>query len=204
MSKLHVVLNGTRSLAKLPVYGRKQEVTPFIGVMERDEGSHERGVGVKCPDQEKLVFCVSDSYDPLVYLRALKMLSEIWEINDSLVQDCIIATKNEYQLENFLQTSVYKKGISQKRAMFYDLQSWALKWNPDQHTIQQVIKGFSLYEPLFEKELSVIHHEEVAPSCSVLYLAQPPKMHALKDEVCYLDLEHTLKPRGFTTESSGT
>lgn len=174
MSKLHVVLNGEQSPGKVTVFGKKREITPFIGVIKREDGSFDRGIGAKCPNQEKLIFRAIDSNDPLVYLRAFKMLSELGEITDELTQDCVIATQNEHRLENFSQTNVYlKNGGAYRQAMLYDAQRKAFTFKPSPEIIQQVIDGFSEHlVPLAKKEALEPTVNDIAPSCSVISLTK--------------------------------
>lgn len=204
MSKLHIVLDGERSLGRVPVYGKRRFVIPFIGVIERDDGSRDRGIGVKCPNQTKLVFHAIDSADPLVYLRAFKMLSGIWAITDSLVHDCVIATKTECWLEDFLKTNAYRNGDAYQKAMIHDAQRKALVFKPSRDIVAQIIERFSVYAvPLIKKEVLSPLADDIVPSCSVLRLKQTEAPATPEERPCYLYLEHPLdSPRRTATLSS--
>ncbi len=167
MSDLHIVFGGEQSPGKVTVFGKKRVVVPFIGIIEREYGKHERGVGVKCPTQEKMIFHPLDSDDPLHYLRAFKLLCEVGELNDSIVQDCIIATKDQRRFENLAKTSVYLKNGENRISRFFDAQRRAMEFNPSPEDIKHVVDGFAQYlAPLTTKE-AVVQTEEGAESLRI-------------------------------------
>lgn len=160
------------------VYAKERPIIPFIGVRTCANGSHERVVGVKCPTQEKSVFQVVDSADPLVYLRVWKMLGELKVITDELVQicikDCIIATQPGNRLWNFSQTSVYQDRGIYRLSMFEDAQKKALAFKPNEGLIEKVLQGFAKHgAPLEGKGAS--GQLIVTPSASPFVLSPAPK-----------------------------
>lgn len=136
----------------MSVYGKMREITPFIGIIKRDDGSFERGIGVKCPNQEKLVFRALQSIDPLHYIRAFKMLGELHQITDELVQDCIIATQPGSRLANFAKTKVYRECGIYKQSAFEDAQKKAFAFIPSKELIQRVTNGFEKHGASLDKE----------------------------------------------------
>lgn len=194
MSELHIVFDGEQSPGKIPVFGKKRFVTPFIGVIEREYGPHERGVGVKCPNQEKLIFHAVDSSDPLHYLRAFKLLCEIGELNDSILEDCIIATKDERRLENFSQTYVFKNSGDYRRSRFFDAQRRVMDFKPSPEDIRKVVDGFAHYlAPLETRELSHQVNEGTKLSHPIVRFEQPETMLNKADRPCYKPLVHALE-----------
>lgn len=162
---------------------------PFIGIIEHDDGSRERGIGLKCPNQEKLIFRTIDSDDPLRYLRALKMLSELNEITDSFVQDCVIATQDGNRLENFSRTNAFEKCGTHRQAKLLDAQILALAFKPNPDDIKKVINGFAVHlVPLAEKKSL----KDIDSSDSVTSLGKSEKLTAAKERPCFLPLVHAL------------
>lgn len=156
---------------KISVFGKQRFVTPFIGIIEREYGPDERGVGLKCPSQEKLVFVAIESDDPLHYLRAFKMLAEISEVTDSIVHDCITATKSGNRLENLARTHVFNERGIYQRSMFEEAQKKALAFKPNARDVQQVIDGFAKYlVPLATKEPLGLSDVEPEPPCSTVQI----------------------------------
>ncbi len=97
-----MVLTGKTFRSK--VYGKEREVTPFIGVIEHDDDQLVRGIGVMCPNQDKLIFQGIDSEGPIHYALAFTMIYYLWELTDALIKDCITATNAGCRVKNFCQT----------------------------------------------------------------------------------------------------
>ncbi|MHB1118263.1 MAG: hypothetical protein ACYCZ7_01920 [Minisyncoccota bacterium] len=174
MSKLHIVIEEAPPMRKVLVFAKERLIVPFIGVMERADGSRERGVGVKCPDQEKMVFRAINSNNPLHYAQAFKMLGEIQEINDGLVQDCIIATQGNGWIQDLVQTEVYKKRGAYRQSMLRKAQIKALEFSPGENFLKQVTDGFSTHgAPFAKKNFADLSLGAEMPSCSVIHLARP-------------------------------
>lgn len=174
-------------------------VVPFIGVAERTDGAFERGIGVKCPTQEKLIFVAIDSVDPLHYLRAFKMLGELSEISDSLAQDCIIATKGGSRLKNLSETSVYQKSGTHRQRLLSEAQIKALAFKPSPDMVQQVIKGFAYnLVPLATKEPLGLSNVDSEPSCSTVHMTHHVKASA-SERPCFLPLVRALESHAHTT-----
>ena len=193
MSKLHIVLDGASAHDHVVVYGKKREITPFIGVIKREDGSFTRGVGAKCPNQGKLVFVAVESEDPLHYLRACKMLEELWELSDDLAKDCVIATKDEHRLENFAQTKVYENSGEHRKTKFEDAQKKALAFKPSLGAIKQVIDEFALHlGPIAEKDPAGSTTNN-AKSSAVVQFEQLEAMTTKADRLCYKPLVHALE-----------
>lgn len=153
------ILGGEESSPESPtafVYTKTRAIVPFIGVMIRTDGSRERVVGVNCPNRKKAVYQSVESADPLVYIRAFKMLNELKVITDELVQiciqDCIIATQAGSRLENFAKTKVYKECGIYKQSAFEDAQKKAFAFIPSKELIQRVINGFEKHGVSLEEK----------------------------------------------------
>jgi hypothetical protein len=189
LNKLQIILAGQQSSGSAVVYGKRRTVVPFIGIIEHDDGSHERGIGVKCPNQGKLIFRAINSADPLHHLRALKMLSELDEITDSLVQDCIIATQEGSRLKNFSQTTVFEKCGAHRQAKFLDVQVLVLAFEISPDDIKKVVNGFAAH---------LVPLGNVARSDSVASLGKSEKLAAARERPCFLPLVHAL---GSSTQS---
>lgn len=160
------------------VYTKTCAIVPFIGVKIRTDGSRERVVGVNCPNRKKAVYQSVDSADPLVYLRAYKMLSELKVITDELVQtciqDCIIATQVGSRLGNFAKTSVYMKHGIYKQSAFEDAQKKAFAFIPSKELIQRIIAGF-------EKHGAPLNKEDDPPGLPIIATAPSPFVLAPED-----------------------
>lgn len=198
LSKLIIVLDGEPSPGKVAVYGKKREITPFIGIIKRDDGSFDRVVGAKCPNQEKLVFGAVQSVDPLHYIRAFKMLGELKVITDELVQiciqDCVIATQPGSRLENLAKTKVYRECGIYKQSAFEDAQKKAFAFIPSPEMVQCVIDGFDKHlVPLEAQTPSCKPNEYAELSHSVICLEQPEAAPSKADRPCYKPLIHALE-----------
>lgn len=155
-----MVLQGAHFNAS--VYGKNRTVVPFIGIMEHEDGSLERGIGVRCAhDPDKRIFQVLNSNDPLHYIRAFVTVSGLWEITDELVKDCIIACRSEKQrLEQFEQTSVYQKMGVHRQGKFLRAQKTAFVFKPSPELVACVTSGFTKHNaPL----VHIIKSAPVAP-----------------------------------------
>jgi len=176
VSELSIILRG------VPFHGRacgqSRMIVPFIGVMRRDNGSIERGIGAKCPEEEErdpaFLFCrIVDSEDPLRYWRAFEMVARIQKITDSSLRDCATATKNECALlESLSGTDTFAYHGAYKRGVLSTAQKVVFALRPDAKTIQQIINGFLTYgAPLIEDEPED-SAKGPAPASSVIHLAQ--------------------------------
>ena len=144
MSELKVVLNGGTSTKSVSAgyRFRLRPVTPFIGVIRHDNGTIERGVGAKCPDQEKRFFCTFDSNDPLHYWRTVQLLQRFWQIDDSIIRDAVMVAGGTGVVADIALTNAPLRGKDWVRC-FEEAQKEAFSKAPDKKVLTAILSEFS-------------------------------------------------------------
>lgn len=160
-------------LSGKPLPRKNRFIVPFIGIFVHEYGQNTPVAGMMCAHKKETIFWPVESADPLRCIRAFMLLSEIGEFTESMVKDCVIATKNERRHQNFSCTDVCNYHGDYKSGRFLKAQKRAMDFEPKSEIIQQVIDGFAAHlvplaalEPLghssveTESSYSGIHFEK--------------------------------------------